>query len=56
MPVVVRDARTEDADRALENITSCRHRHDVINADPVVMPTSVAAHAPLAANQLARSA
>jgi ParB-like nuclease domain len=42
VPVVVRDAATEDADRAVENITSCRHRHDVINADPVVMPTSVA--------------
>jgi ParB family chromosome partitioning protein len=40
VPVVVRDAQTEDADRAVENITSCRHRHDVINADVVVMPTS----------------
>jgi ParB/RepB/Spo0J family partition protein len=40
VPAVVRDALTEDADRAVENITSCRRRHDVINADPVVMPTS----------------
>ena len=40
VPVVVRDAVTEDADRAVEKITSCRHRHDVINADRVVMPTS----------------
>jgi hypothetical protein len=39
VPVVVRDAVTEDADRAVENITSCRRRHDVINADRVVMPT-----------------
>jgi ParB-like nuclease domain len=39
VPVVVRDAETEDADRAVENITSCRRRHDVINADVVVMPT-----------------
>jgi ParB family chromosome partitioning protein len=40
VPVVVRDAVTEDADRAVENITSCRRRHDVIYADRVVMPTS----------------
>ena len=40
VPVVVRDALTEDADRAVENITSCRRRHDVINADHVVMPMS----------------
>jgi ParB family chromosome partitioning protein len=40
VPVVVRDADTEDADRAVENITSCRRRHDVINADRVVMPMS----------------
>jgi ParB/RepB/Spo0J family partition protein len=40
VPVVVRDAQTEDADRAIENITSCRRRHDVIYADRVVMPTS----------------
>jgi hypothetical protein len=41
VPVVVRDVDTEDADRAVENITSCRRRHDVINADRVVMPMSV---------------
>jgi ParB-like chromosome segregation protein Spo0J len=40
VPYVVRDAETEDADRAIENITSCRRRHDVIYADRVVMPTS----------------
>ena len=40
VPVVVRDAVTEDADRAVENITSCRLRHEVIYADRVVMPTS----------------
>jgi ParB family transcriptional regulator, chromosome partitioning protein len=40
VPVVVRDVQTEDADRAVENITSCRRRHDVIYADRVVMPTS----------------
>jgi hypothetical protein len=40
VPVVIRDAQTEDADRAVENITSCRRRHDVINADRVVMPMS----------------
>ena len=33
VPVVIRDAKTEDADRAVENITSCRRRHDVIYAD-----------------------
>jgi hypothetical protein len=40
VPVVVRDVDTEDADRAVENIASCRRRHDVINADHVVMPMS----------------
>jgi hypothetical protein len=40
VPVVVRDAASEDADRAVENIASCRLRHDVINADRVVMPMS----------------
>jgi hypothetical protein len=40
VPVVVRDADTEAADRAVENITSCRRRHDVIYADRVVMPMS----------------
>jgi ParB/RepB/Spo0J family partition protein len=39
VPVVVRDAEHEDADRAVENITSCRRRHDVINADRDGMPT-----------------
>jgi hypothetical protein len=47
VPVVVRDAQTEDADRAVENITSCRHRHDVISADIVVMPTSAATCPPV---------
>jgi ParB/RepB/Spo0J family partition protein len=42
VPVVVRDVETEDADRAVENITSCRGRHEVIYADPVVMPMSLA--------------
>jgi ParB-like nuclease domain len=40
VPVVIRDAQTEDADRAVENITSCRCRHDVIYADRLFMPTS----------------
>jgi hypothetical protein len=40
VPVVIRDAQTEDADRAVENITSCRRRHDRINAERVVMPMS----------------
>ena len=40
VPVVVREANSEEADRAVENITSCRRRHDVINADRVVMPMS----------------
>jgi hypothetical protein len=40
VPVVVRDVETEDADRAVENITSCRRRHEVIYADRGVMPTS----------------
>ena len=42
VPAVVRDVETEDADRAVENIASCRCRHEVINADVVVMPISVA--------------
>ena len=41
VPAVVRDVETEDADRAVENIASCRSRHEVINADRVVMPTSL---------------
>jgi ParB/RepB/Spo0J family partition protein len=40
VPVVIRDAQTEDADRAVENITSCRRRHEVIYADRLVMPMS----------------
>jgi ParB/RepB/Spo0J family partition protein len=40
VPVVVRDVETEDADRAVENIVSCRPRHEVINADRVGMPTN----------------
>jgi len=40
VPVVVRDAASEDADRAVENITSCRRRHDAIYAERDVMPTS----------------
>jgi ParB/RepB/Spo0J family partition protein len=40
VPVVMRDADSEDADRAVENITSCRRRHDAIYADHVVMPMS----------------
>ena len=56
VPVVVRDAVTEDADRAVENITSCRRRHDVINADRVVMPMSVSKCPRFVANPVARSA
>ena len=56
VPVVVRDADTEAADRAVENVTSCRHRHDVINADPVVMPTRAPSRPRFAAFPLARSA
>jgi ParB/RepB/Spo0J family partition protein len=40
VPVVVRDADHEDADRAVENIVSCRRRHETINADCAGMPTS----------------
>ena len=39
VPVVVRDADHEDADRAVENIVSCRRRHETINADHDGMPT-----------------
>lgn len=39
-PVVVRDKEGLSADSAAENVTSCRRRHDVINADRVVMPMS----------------
>jgi hypothetical protein len=38
VPVTVRQADSEDADRAVENITSCRRRHEAIYADRVVMP------------------
>ncbi|MFP5364417.1 MAG: ParB/RepB/Spo0J family partition protein [Thermoleophilia bacterium] len=40
VPVVVPDARSGQADRAIENITSCRRRHEVIYADRVVIPMS----------------
>jgi hypothetical protein len=40
VPYVLRDGETEDADRAVENIASCRRRHDRIYADHVVMPMS----------------
>jgi ParB family transcriptional regulator, chromosome partitioning protein len=39
IPVVVRLSETIDSDRAVENIVSCRRRHEVINADRVGMPT-----------------
>jgi hypothetical protein len=38
--LVMCDADIEDVDRAVKTITSCRCRHDGINADRVVMPTS----------------
>ena len=38
--VDVRDADDEHGDRAIENIASCRRRHEAIYADRVVMPTS----------------
>jgi ParB/RepB/Spo0J family partition protein len=56
VPVVVRDVDTEDADRAVENITSCRRRHDVINADSIVMPTSELKWPAFVMNPVARSA
>jgi hypothetical protein len=45
VPVVLRGEHDDHgigvaADRATENILSCRRRHDVINADRVVMPRS----------------
>jgi ParB/RepB/Spo0J family partition protein len=40
VPVIVRDADHEDADRAVENIASCRRRHETINADHDGMPTN----------------
>jgi len=55
VPVVLREAQTEDAGPAVENVTSCQHRHEVINADVAVMPTCVATVAlVLTANRLAR--
>jgi ParB/RepB/Spo0J family partition protein len=56
VPVVVRDVDTEDADRAVENITSCRRRHDRINADRVVMPTGAPIFPAARCFLLARSA
>jgi ParB/RepB/Spo0J family partition protein len=56
VPVVVRDAGTEAADRAVENITSCRRRHEVINADRVVMPMSELKAPRFVVNPVARSA
>jgi ParB family transcriptional regulator, chromosome partitioning protein len=56
VPVVVRDAVTEDADRAVENITSCRRRHDAIYADRVVMPMSELKAPRFVVNPVARSA
>jgi ParB-like nuclease domain len=41
VPAVIRDSAGEQADRAVENITSCRFRHDVFNAHRDGMPTSV---------------
>jgi ParB family chromosome partitioning protein len=45
VPVVLRGEHDDHgvgvaADRATENITSCRRRHEAINADRVVMPMS----------------
>jgi ParB family chromosome partitioning protein len=54
--VPVRDAVTQDAGRAVENIASCRCRHEVINADRVVMPMSMSRCPRFAANSVARSA
>jgi ParB family chromosome partitioning protein len=56
VPVVIRDAQTEDADRAVENIASCRRRHDLINADRVVMPMSELKAPRFVVNPVARSA
>jgi hypothetical protein len=56
VPVVVRDAASEDADRAVENILSCRRRHEVIYADRVVMPMSVSRCPRFVANRVATSA
>jgi hypothetical protein len=56
VPVVIRQADSEDADRAVENSMSCRRRHDVINADRVVMPMSELKAARFVVNPVARSA
>ena len=55
VPVVVREVQTEDADRAVENIASCRRRHDAIYADRVVMPMSELKCPRLVVNPVARS-
>jgi ParB family transcriptional regulator, chromosome partitioning protein len=56
VPVVVRAAATEEADRAVENIASCLRRHDAINADRVVMPMSELKAPRFVVNPVARSA
>jgi ParB-like nuclease family protein len=56
VPCVERHRDSEAADRAVQNIASCRHRHDAINADVVVMPTPVARCPRFAANARRRSA
>ena len=55
-PVVVREHEGSSADSAAENVTSCRHRHDVTYADPVVMPISGARPSRCSTNSLAMSA
>ena len=40
VPAVIRDSAGEQADRAVENIVSCRGRHETINADRAGMPMS----------------
>jgi hypothetical protein len=56
VPVVVRDGDTEDADRAVENITLCRRWHDVINADRVVIADVRVESPRFVVNPVARSA
>ncbi len=56
VPVVVRDAQTEDAGRAVENVASCQGRHEALDADRVGMPTCVASCPPSAAFLWARAA
>ncbi|HVF77139.1 MAG TPA: ParB/RepB/Spo0J family partition protein [Solirubrobacteraceae bacterium] len=55
-PVVVREHEGSSADSAAENITSCRRRHDVIYADPLVMPTSPRTSCAAAVSAAVRSA